>query len=315
MGKLVPFLSSLSSCRFLSSLGLLALGTYFGITTPLALRAEAQPSSPCSSVFARLRSHQISPGETLESIANRYGLVGQTLFSFNPNLQRGLPAIGTEILIPPFNGIAIPVTAGTTWAELSRRYGVRADILFELNGCQSPSSVVFLPGINWTATGTPQRFESRIDRYPLAPPVRIILRYGFYSEPNELGAEPNQLSSQLSNQLSNQFHSGLDLAAPLGTEVVAAGNGVVAFAGEQNPWGNLVVINHGEGQQSRYAHLGEIRVTMGQQVRSGDVLGTVGNTGNVHSAEPHLHFEIRINSPAGALAQDPELYLSPLENK
>lgn len=311
MGKLAPFLSSLSSLRNLSTLGLLTLVTYLGITQPLELRARAQTSSPCSSVFSRLRSHQVGSGDTLESIANRYGLVGQTLFSVNPNLQRGLPAIGTEILIPPFNGIAIPVAAGTTWAELSRRYGVRADILFELNGCQSPASVVFLPGINWTATGTPQRFESRIDRYPLAPPVRIILRYGFYSEPNEPGAEPNQLP----NQSSNQFHSGLDLAAPLGTEVMAAGNGVVAFAGEQGASGNLVVINHGEGQQSRYAHLGEIRVTTGQQVRSGDVLGTVGNTGSVHSAEPHLHFEIRINSPAGALAQDPELYLSPLENK
>ena len=298
MGKLAPFLSSL---RFLSSLSLLTLVTYLGITPPFELRAGAQTSSPCSSVFSRLRSHQVSSGDTLESIANRYGLVGQTLFSFNPNLQRGLPAIGTEILIPPFNGIAIPVPAGTTWAELSRRYGVRADILFELNGCQSPGSVVFLPGINWSATGTPRRFESMIDRYPLAPPAPIILRYGFYGEP---GAEGNQL-----------FHSGVDLGAPLGTEVVAAGNGVVAFAGEQSPWGNLVVINHGEGQQSRYAHLGEIRVATGQQVRSGDVLGTVGNTGSLHSSEPHLHFEIRINSPAGALAQDPELYLSPLENK
>lgn len=300
MGKLVPFLSSLRFLKNLSSLSLLTLVTYLGITPLFELQAGAQTSSPCSSVFSRLRSHQISSGDTLESIANRYGLVGQTLFSFNPNLQRGLPAIGTEILIPPFNGIAIPVAAGTTWAELSRRYGVRADILFELNGCQSPGSVVFLPGINWTATGTPQRFESRIDRYPLAPPAPILLRYGFYGEP---GAE------------QNQFHSGLDLAAPLGTAVVAAGNGVVSFAGEQSPWGNLVVINHGEGQQSRYAHLGEIRVTTGQQVRSGDVVGTVGNTGSVHSSEPHLHFEIRINSPAGALAQDPELYLSPLENK
>ncbi len=295
MRRLALFLNSL---KFLSSLSLLTLLALLNIIPPLA--AKAQESSPCSSVFSRLRSHQVSSGETLESIANRYGLVGQTLFSFNSNLQRGLPAIGTEILIPPFNGIAIPVTAGTTWAELSRRYGVRADILFELNGCQSPDSVVFLPGINWTATGTPRRFESMIDRYPLTQPTSILLGYGFYGEP---GAE------------QNQFHSGLDLAAPLGTAVVAAGNGVVAFAGAQSPWGNLVVINHGEGQQSRYAHLGEVRVATGEQVRSGDVLGTVGNTGNLHSVEPHLHFEIRINSPAGALAQDPELYLSPLENK
>lgn len=266
--------------------------------TNLPTIAPVVAQEQCSSVFSRLRSHRVGAGETLEGIANRYGLVAQTLLSFNPILQQGLPGVGTEILVPPVNGIAVPVPSETTWADLARRYGVRADILFELNGCQSPPEIVFLPGINWTATGTPQRFRSAIDRYPLPQTAQVLLGYGFYGDPG-----------------ANQFHSGIDLTAPLGTTVLAAGDGTVAFAGEQSPWGKLVVINHTGGQQTRYAHLGGISVTTGQEVRSGFPLGTVGNTGSPHSSAPHLHFEIRINSPAGALAQDPELYLAPLENK
>ena len=264
------------------------------ITSSLIPLVAAQDQ--CNSVFSRLRSHKVGAGETIESIANRYGLIAQTLLSFNPILNQGLPSVGTDILVPPVNGIAISVPSGTTWAELARRYGVRAGVLFELNGCQSPTSVIFLPGINWTSSATPQRFQSAIDRYPLTPPTQILLGYGFYGDP-----------------AANQFHSGIDLAAPLGATVVAAGNGVVAFAGEQGVWGKMVAINHANGQQSRYAHLGSISVTVGQEVRSGAPLGTVGNTGSPQSSQPHLHFEVRIISPAGALAQDPELYLAPLE--
>ena len=263
----------------------------------LILGTPALAQDQCSSVFSRLRSHRVAAGDTVESIANRYGLVTQTILSFNANLNQGSPNPGTELLVPPVNGVILQTPEGTTWAELARRYGIRADILFELNGCQSPSEVVFLPGINWTSARTPQRFESAIDHYPLPQIAEVLLGYGFYGDPG-----------------TNQFHSGLDLAAPLGTKVLAAGSGVVAFAGEQGVWGNLVVINHAGGQQSRYAHLGTITVTTGQEVRSGLAIGTVGASGNPHSANPHLHFEVRINSPAGALAQDPELYLSPLKS-
>lgn len=271
--------------------------TSTAILLPIALPVAAQEQ--CNSVFSRLRSYKVAAGDTLESIANRYGLLPQTLLSFNPNLNQGLPGVGTEILVPPVNGIAIAVSSGATWAELARRYGVRADVLFELNGCRSPAEVVFLPGINWTATAAPQRFQSAIDRYPLAQPSQVLLGYGFYGDP----------------AATNQFHSGVDLAAPLGATVLAAGNGVVAFAGEQNIGGKIVIINHSNGQQSRYAHLGSISVTIGQEVRSGFPLGTVGNTGSPHSSQPHLHFEVRISSTAGLLAQDPELYLAPLENR
>ncbi len=263
---------------------------YYFLVTSLVIGLSSPVSAQCNSVFDRLRTHTVASGETIEAIAARYNLLPRTLISFNPSLQSGQPTPGTPLRIPPFNGITVSGT-GTNWQALARRYGVRADVLFEANGCQDqPGTVIFIPGVSFTP-GQPAQFQSFITAYPLPQPAAALLEYGFNG---------------------SQFHSGLDLAVPLGTQVLAAGDGVVAFVGEQGELGQIIVINHAGGQQSRYAHLGSIGVSMQQQVRAGQPIGTVGNTGRPHNPNPHLHFEIRINSPAGALAQDPQLYLEPL---
>ncbi len=81
----------------------------------------------------------------------------------------------------------------------------------------------------------------------------------------------------------------------------------VAFAGEQGGYGNLVVVNHQGGRQTRYyAHLSSVGVWVGQSVKMGDTLGTVGSTGRPDIDKPHLHFEVRYYSPQSWLAPDPE---------
>lgn len=87
-----------------------------------------------------------------------------------------------------------------------------------------------------------------------------------------------------------RFHKGLDLAAPEGTPVHAAMGGEVIFAGYENGYGNLVIIQHADGLQTRYAHLGKASVKRGEEVTGDQVLGVVGNSG--HSTGPHLHFEV-----------------------
>jgi murein DD-endopeptidase MepM/ murein hydrolase activator NlpD len=87
-----------------------------------------------------------------------------------------------------------------------------------------------------------------------------------------------------------EFHKGLDIAAPAGMNVRAALRGEVVFSGNDRGYGNTVVIQHSDGYQTRYAHLAEISVRVGDVLSSGDVLGVVGNTG--HSTGPHLHFEV-----------------------
>lgn len=91
-------------------------------------------------------------------------------------------------------------------------------------------------------------------------------------------------------------HTGIDIAASTGTPIHAAGDGIVLLAGYSAPWGaygNLVLIDHGNGVISLYGHQSKVAVSQGDKVKAGQVIGYVGSTG--WSTGPHLHFEIRVN--------------------
>ncbi len=87
-----------------------------------------------------------------------------------------------------------------------------------------------------------------------------------------------------------RFHKGMDLAAPEGTEVRAACEGEVVFAGFKSGYGNTVIVQRPGGLETTYAHLGEVHVRKGDTIAAEQILGLVGNTG--HSTGPHLHFEV-----------------------
>jgi len=101
----------------------------------------------------------------------------------------------------------------------------------------------------------------------------------------------------------NPGHIGLDIAARMWDPIVAVADGVVVFAEWGGGYGNLVIVEHGDDWRSYYAHLTEIVVEVGQEVRQGELLGGAGTTG--YSTGPHLHFEIRYHSRP----VDPHIYL------
>lgn len=92
---------------------------------------------------------------------------------------------------------------------------------------------------------------------------------------------------------SRSFHPGLDISAEHGEPVLATADGVVSSAGTNGNYGNLVVVDHGYGIQTKYGHLSRFGVAAGQRVTRGDVIGYVGSTGR--STSPHLHYEIWVN--------------------
>ncbi|MBW4685015.1 MAG: M23 family metallopeptidase [Komarekiella atlantica HA4396-MV6] len=284
-------------CSLVSALGLASILS--GLNS-----ADAAVGDCPTPALSRFQRHKVARGETLESIAQRYNLVPTTIIGMNPALQNGGVAVGSVLQIPPYNGIVVEVPRGQTWRQVATRFKVRADTLFEVNGCQKDPRIVFVPGINWspngsitkspspTNTGTQNRVS--LAGYPLAQVTTVVLPYGW---------QINPATGEVF------FHSGIDLLATVGTPVEAIAPGTVAFATDQGTYGKLVIINHSGGLQSRYAQLDSIKVTVGQQVKKGDLVGTVGTTGKPTSNQPHLHFEVRSSSSLGWVAEDPKGYL------
>jgi lysostaphin len=212
----------------------------------------------------------------------------------NPAARSGKVSPGQTLSIPPYNGIRVEVPSGQSLKDLAARYRIRADVLYEVNGCQRSPKVVFVPGVNWSPIeGTQPTLvgvSSVLSGSPLPGSASIALGFGWYLP---------------DGQTKPVFHSGIDLLANVGTPVKTIGDGTVAFAGNQAAYGNLVVINHQQGYQTRYAQLATITVKVGQTVKQGTTIGTVGQTGTPTTAQPHLHFEVRSNSKLGWVAQDP----------
>ncbi len=93
--------------------------------------------------------------------------------------------------------------------------------------------------------------------------------------------------------IRSHAHTGLDIAAPYGTKIKAAASGTVTWSGDNGSYGNLIVINSGNGVEIYYGHCSKLYVEKGDTVKAGDIIGAVGSTGN--STGNHLHFEIRVN--------------------
>ena len=95
------------------------------------------------------------------------------------------------------------------------------------------------------------------------------------------------------SSLRRSTHTGLDIACNTGTDIKVVSNGTVTFSGKKGSYGNLIIVDHGNGVETWYGHCSKLYAKAGDTVTAGDVVAAVGSTGN--STGPHLHFEIRIN--------------------
>lgn len=287
-----------------SFFGLIQLNLFFLVWIPFWVpslvsgdpRAIAQTCS--TPLLDRLTSHRIAAGETLGELAKRYGVSSETLMGLNVNARSTPLPIGETIWIPPFNGIRVNVPPGMLIRDVAKQYKVRADVLFEINGCQPAPAVLFIPGITWSP---------RYDTRPIAPSSRLKFLFPLPVSGAVSGTVLTRFGFQADTTADTtvEAHSGVDLAAPLKTSVLAVAPGTIAFAGSQGSSGLMIVINHAKGLQTRYAQLGTVAVKVGQRVAAGEMIAAVGQTGSPSVKAPHLHFEVRSNTKLGWVAEDP----------
>lgn len=274
-------------------------------TFPNSALAQSKQRNCPEPALERFVRHQVAPEETLKAIAQSYNVTPATIIRMNPAIRNGKVTVGQKLIIPPYDGIVVKLRSGQTLKQIAAQHKIRADALFEVNGCQENPEVVFVPQLKKSQSSTqpsstePNVLEtisnsSKLNGYPLPENTAVAFPYGWQINPSNGDVF---------------FHSGIDLSAQPGTSVQAIGEGVVVLAQEQGSYGNLVIINHSGGMQSRYAHLEDIKVSAGEKVNKGDLVGTVGSTGEPTLKKPHLHFEIRSNSSLGWVAKDPQEYL------
>lgn len=264
---------------------------------------ESETTRLCPSpALSRVQSHRVASGETLESIAATYNLLPVTLLGMNPAIQGGSLSPGMTLRIPPFNGIEVAVSQGQTWQNLADTYQTRADILFEVNGCPATMpSQIFIPGVDWfpsveaaSTTDSEIADDDPLAGYPLSSDASVVANFGWQLHP-----EREELV----------FSSGVTLAANAGAIALAVGDGTVAYVGEEENLGTLIVINHAQGLQTRYARITNPQVKAGDRVSTGQEIATATS----HSEEAaSLYFEVRTNSVLGWVARDPGNYIPAL---
>jgi murein DD-endopeptidase MepM/ murein hydrolase activator NlpD len=253
--------------------------------------AEAAPKPPRG-----FKTHTLQEGETFSDVAKHYGLSIEALVGANPDISSmdTLPA-GIEFLIPPSAGLVVVLERGQDIKALLDSHGISPVEFMRVNAIQSPlelrpGKMLFLPGVKpQAALDRLAKVREEENRYLWPVQGRITSYFGR----RNLGMG------------TASFHRAIDIAAPTGTPIAAARSGTVTYAGWSNRgYGNLVKIQHSNGDETWYAHQSEIYVTVGQSVKQSDIIGLVGSTGL--STGPHLHFELH---EAGQ-AVDPLAYLS-----
>jgi murein DD-endopeptidase MepM/ murein hydrolase activator NlpD len=244
-----------------------------------------------------VRVEKLDQPETYAAISKRLGISEAALRSLNQANDDSQPSVEIPLWVPSKDGVFHWVATGQGWSDIARAYGLPLGKILSANhktaqGELKAGEILYLPGGAYLTQSDP-RWKALARLHSDAgfqKPTTGRFADGF-------GMRIHPITHQ------ETFHAGLDLAPGVGCKVFAAQRGTVIFAGDRSGYGHLIILDHGDGLTSWYAHLSEIRVVVKQTLLKGDWIGRVGATGRVTG--PHLHFEIRKNGKP----QNPLLYL------
>lgn len=246
----------------------------------------------------------VEKGDTYYSIAQTYDVAMGDLVSENADTSAYNLREGQKIRLPQSR--AYTVQKGDTLYSIARRFEVNVNKLAAHNNLSSPYTLsvgqeIYFPLSQKgpTKLASADQTGTRVVTRPTAIRDRPPKSAGRFRAPVD-----GQVISRFGPKPGGLHNDGVNIKAPLGTPVKASENGVVIYAGnELKGYGNLILIRHEGGWVSAYAHNQDFKVKPGDQVKQGQVIASVGQSGNV--TEPQLHFELRRN----AKAIDPSQFL------
>ena len=228
----------------------------------------------------------VEAGDTIFGIADKFDLVPETIMWSNDSLANNpdLLSVGQELIILPVDGVYHQVGSGDTVAGIAATFKTDPEAVLNhpLNELD-PEQPIIIPG-QWliVPNGSKPFVPRTVTAYTGPVPDNATIGSGSFGWPATGAVFQGYWSA----------HPGIDIAAWIGAPVAAADSGHVVAAGWDNTgYGNSIVVDHGNGFQTLYAHLQDFWVSAGDNVTKGQQIGTMGNTGN--STGPHLHFEVR----------------------
>jgi murein DD-endopeptidase MepM/ murein hydrolase activator NlpD len=255
-------------------------------------------------------TYEVQPGDTLFTIAEKYNLRPQTMMWGNYLTLRDNPdtlRVGQKLNILPVNGVLYQWNAGDRLNKVAQYFSVKPEDIINFPGNNLDANTIgdydkpnitvgatlVVPGgkrefSGWSAPVVTRKNPAAAK--VLGPGNCGIINAGPVG--NGTFVWPTK-TKFISNPFSLEInHPAIDLPGYIGSPIAATDAGVVVYSG-WNDWGfgNLIMIDHGNGWQSLYAHLSQINLACGAPVQQGQVIGLMGSTGN--STGPHLHFELR----------------------
>ena len=244
-------------------------------------------------------TYVVEAGDTISTIAQKFGIgVNSILWENNLNAYSVIRP-GDSLSILPVSGITYKVARGESLKSIAAKYDVSEEEILAYNDIGANGQLqigqkLMIPG------GKKDSYaENKPKTYSGLSLIKDLIK------PSSKTPKPADSTPRVGNKMNwptvgyriTQYfswrHFGLDVANKIGTPLYAADAGVVEAAGWGNGYGNQILINHGGGKKTRYAHLSKFSVKKGDHVNKGQVVGLMGSTG--WSTGSHIHFEVIIN--------------------
>jgi len=242
-------------------------------------------------------TYTVQPGDNASGIADKFGISVETILWNNGKLEVNPDYLdlGDVLTILPVSGVYHTVVEGDTLEGIAEQYKANVEdiIAYEGNYLEEPYGIEV--GQKLIVPGGRKPYQVRhVVAWDGPIPAGASRGSGTFGWP---------MSGWIS-QRYHEYHPAVDIAGPQGTPIKAADSGYVAVVGRSDTgYGRYVLIDHGNGFQTLYAHFSVIVVEVGQSVAKGQTIGLCGSTGK--STGPHVHFEIKLNG----VRRNPLLYL------